>query len=669
VARIQVIAFLFPALLAAQPSLTTISETLFAPDGSRYNGAVYTELAAKCTAPPGSNYIGAGKGKILVNNGVLATQLVPNTSCTPVTKYKVKYDLVTKTGLSLRYDTYWTVGVSANPVTVSFIETGDAPPAPETTLNASLLVGCTTGQTLRHNGSNFACVPMATTPTASAAPFSDAAGKLAAGWLSEVLSLSDLSDVTAIRGSTTTVQMASGSTTTGHCAQFDASGNLVDSGDACGGSGGSPTSISWGSITGMVGNQTDLAALLNAKESTVSKNIANGYEGLTASTKLQLAHGQEVWSLSDLADVAGKQGNSTTVQMGTGAYVVNHCAKFDANGNIVDAGADCGTGSGAATWGSITGMVGNQTDLVALLNAKESTVNKNVSYAGLSGGKLALSQGQEVWALADLSDVTAIRGSSTTVQMASGAVSTGDCPKFDASGNLVSAGFSCASAFQVTSAKDQANGYAGLSGSSKITASQVQEVLALADLSDVGSKRGTSTQVQMTTGSVTTNNCAKFDVNGNLVDAGTTCGGGGGGGSPPGSDGDIAGNIGGSWTGITPERGIEIIDVSGAKKLRVKDSTAPSHGYGTGNVNFSNLSTGGCSTAVEAGANTITVSPATTGEVAIVGGPSSASIPTGAWVGGTVTATNTVSLYVCNFTGSNLNLADLTYTVWVPKKY
>jgi len=53
--------------------------------------------------------------------------------------------------------------------------------------------------------------------------------------------------------------------------------------------------------------------------------------------------------------------------------------------------------------------------------------------------------------------------------------------------------------------------------------------LQLTDLTDVGSKRGNSTQVQMTTGAVNTNDCAKFDANGNLISAGAECGEGGGG--------------------------------------------------------------------------------------------------------------------------------------------
>lgn len=44
------------------------------------------------------------------------------------------------------------------------------------------------------------------------------------------------------------------------------------------------------------------------------------------------------------------QGNGAKVQASTGTTTTNDCVKFDANGNTVDAGAACATGSGGTTW-------------------------------------------------------------------------------------------------------------------------------------------------------------------------------------------------------------------------------------------------------------------------------------------------------------------------------
>ena len=248
------------------------------------------------------------------------------------------------------------------------------------------------------------------------------------------------------QGNSSKFQMAgAGTPSANDCAKFDADGNIVSAGAACGsGTGGAAT---WGDITGTLSNQTDLQTALNAKQSTSAKDQANGYAGLTASTKLTKAQGDEVWGLIDLSDVSGKQGSTgTKVQMfGSGTPATDDCAKFDSNGNLVSAGAACGTAT--AVWGAITGTLSNQTDLQTALDAKESLVNKNAAngYAGLTAStKINRAQGQEVWTLSDLSDVSGKQGTGTAVMMFTGtAPAAGDCPGFDASGNLITTGAPC----------------------------------------------------------------------------------------------------------------------------------------------------------------------------------------------------------------------------------
>lgn len=53
--------------------------------------------------------------------------------------------------------------------------------------------------------------------------------------------------------------------------------------------------------------------------------------------------------------------------------------------------------------------------------------------------------------------------------------------------------------YQLTSGKDQANGYAGLSAALKIAAAQIQEVIGIADLTDVSGKTGAGSTVVMQT--------------------------------------------------------------------------------------------------------------------------------------------------------------------------
>jgi len=71
------------------------------------------------------------------------------------------------------------------------------------------------------------------------------------------ISITDLSDVTALSGNTSTVATTSGTLTDGDCVEFDASGNLVAAGAACGaGGGGSAITLDLGDDGG--NDSTDL---------------------------------------------------------------------------------------------------------------------------------------------------------------------------------------------------------------------------------------------------------------------------------------------------------------------------------------------------------------------------------------------------------------------------
>jgi hypothetical protein len=61
--------------------------------------------------------------------------------------------------------------------------------------------------------------------------------------------------------------------------------------------------------------------------------------------------------VTDLLGITGKQGNAPVLQsFGGGAVGVNDCAKFDSAGNIVSAGAPCGSGGGGAP-GGVDGQI------------------------------------------------------------------------------------------------------------------------------------------------------------------------------------------------------------------------------------------------------------------------------------------------------------------------
>ena len=128
------------------------------------------------------------------------------------------------------------------------------------------------------------------------------------------------------------------------------------------------------------------------------------------------------------AQMSGASG-SGIVPLAPGVPTSGYCAQWGANGVLSDAGGPCMSSGSLALYQLLTGK------------------NAASGYAGLTAGtKLNAAQGQEVWALADLSDVTGKVGNATTVQMAgAGAPALDDCAKFDANGNVITAGGPCAS--------------------------------------------------------------------------------------------------------------------------------------------------------------------------------------------------------------------------------
>lgn len=106
----------------SQPTLTSIQDVLYRPDGSnvRFNGRLVISWQ---TFVQNGARVAAGTRTYRVNNGVVNLQLVPNDTATPAnTTYRVLYDLDFGTDREVS----WTVPTSGSPVTISTIE---GPPA------------------------------------------------------------------------------------------------------------------------------------------------------------------------------------------------------------------------------------------------------------------------------------------------------------------------------------------------------------------------------------------------------------------------------------------------------------------------------------------------------------------------------------------------------------
>jgi hypothetical protein len=198
-------------------------------------------------------------------------------------------------------------------------------------------------------------------------------------------------------------------------------------------------------------------------------------------------------ALNELSGVAGKQGTGALLQaFGGGAVQAGDCAQFDANGNLVSANAPCGSGSEnysleftAAVTVNLVHNLGTRSvlvgctdtsgqavipDAVRVLNDNSVRVDFAVAQSGKcvvnasgggggGGGAVSSVFGRTGAVAAQAGDYSfsqiagqlalnqiapsALQGNGSKLQLFSGTAAANDCAKFDASGNLVSAGAAC----------------------------------------------------------------------------------------------------------------------------------------------------------------------------------------------------------------------------------
>jgi len=113
--------FLLGLLLAsaawAQLSLTTITDTIYKPDGTKFRGSVY--ITSQAFNQGAIHVDGVNKEVIVGSNGVFTVQLAPNVGATPTdTAYRVRYQLQN----GVVRDASWTVPVSLTPLNISSVE-------------------------------------------------------------------------------------------------------------------------------------------------------------------------------------------------------------------------------------------------------------------------------------------------------------------------------------------------------------------------------------------------------------------------------------------------------------------------------------------------------------------------------------------------------------------
>ena len=218
----------------------------------------------------------------------------------------------------------------------------------------------------------------------------------------------------------------------------------------------------------------------------------------------------------------------------SGVLTNGNCVTIDASANLVDAGAPCGSGGGSSAFNALTTgtntaatmTVGTGATLTfsgsGVVNASQVKGNATVAAADGGTGQSSYTVGDTLYASgsAALSKLAAV--ASGNVLLSSGVSTAPTWGKVDLTAAVIGT-------------LPAANGGTGFT-----------------DLTLSGNTHKAVT----TTGTLTNNNCAKWDVNGNLIDAGATCGSGGG--SSAGADGDV--QIGNGASGFVVDTGVFTFD-------------------------------------------------------------------------------------------------------------
>jgi len=235
--------------------------------------------------------------------------------------------------------------------------------------------------------------------------------------------LSELSGVTGKNGAGTLLQaFGGGAVQAGDCAEFDANGNLVSARTPCGGR--VNYSLSFANQPAVVlnhglGTRNVLVGCVDENEQQVIANRilvldennvqaefmvpqsgrcvvnASGGAGGGGSGAVSSVFGRTGAVTAQAGDysfsqISGQlalsqiapsalQGNGSKIQLFSGTAAANDCAKFDANGNLVSAGAACGTGNG-----DVSGPSASVDGEVALFQGTTGKQLKRASGTGLA---------------------------------------------------------------------------------------------------------------------------------------------------------------------------------------------------------------------------------------------------------------------------------------------
>lgn len=318
-------------------------------------------------------------------------------------------------------------------------------------------------------------------------------------------------------GNTTAFVTTSGALTNGHCAQWDGSGNAVDSGGACGGGGGS------GTVNAGTANQ--LAYYVGA--GTAISGLTTGNNG----TLITSAGG--VPSISSTLPAA-VQGNITTVGTVTSGVwngTVVDLAHGGTNANLTasNGGIFYSTGSAGAI------LAGTVTANQCLLSGSSAAPSWGSCTSSLTVGTTTIASGTTTRVLFDNAGVLGeytISGTGNVVMSTSPTITTptfsgtvtGPAGTWTAANGVNVAGGGTGITSGTSGGIPYFNSTSTMASSGTLTANLPVIGGGAGGAPTVGSRSGNTTSFATTTGSLTSGNCVKWDASGNAVDNGSVCG-------------------------------------------------------------------------------------------------------------------------------------------------
>ena len=327
-----------------------------------------------------------------------------------------------------------------------------------------------------------------------------------------------ISGVTAEQGNGAKIQLSTGATTTNDCVKFDANGNTVDAGAACGsGGGGTVASLTGDSV--VYNNSASTGAVtLSLATQTANKIFAGPTSGGAATPTFRSLVGADLpnpgaSSLGGIQSIAGvtHQWIASISTSGVPALSQPACGDLSNSGTACQAA----TGTSGAT--------------VPLLNGNNVHSGTNV----FSGAVPTLASGQGVIAgsstlggiltgQGSVDDITLQNKNAATVCTVATSTTNLNCTGLQVAGTPVLTGNqtitlsgdasgSGTSAIAVTNTK--LNGAAVPTSATLLSSNGSNQLIA-------ATYQGNGTKAQLSTGSTTSGDVVNFDANGNTVDAG-----------------------------------------------------------------------------------------------------------------------------------------------------